>query len=182
MPDYRRWYQPGGTYFFTVVTYRRWPLFREPAARDLLGTVLREVAEARPFTTVAIVLLWDHLHCVWSLPPGDRDYSGRWQKIKGDFTERWLAAGGRELPVTPAQRARGHRGVWHKRFWEHLVRDEAGLEVRCDYVHYNPVKHGYVRRPWDWTWSSFHRFVEAGSYEWDWGRTEPTHLRGTDWE
>src|SRR5215213_4408282 len=100
MPDYRRWYQPGGTYFFTVVTYRRWKLFRDPNARSLLGSVIRQFTQERPFDTLAIVLLWDHLHCVWSLPRGDADYSSRWKEIKVRFTEAWIDSGGRELPVT----------------------------------------------------------------------------------
>ena len=182
MPDYRRWYQPGGTYFFTVVTCRRWKLFRDPNARGLLGTVIRQVAQERPFDTLAIVLLWDHLHCVWSLPRGDFDYSPRWKEIKDRFTEAWIDTGGRELPVTRSQRLRGHRGIWQRRFWEHSIRDEADLERCCDYIHYNPVKHGYVRRPWNWQWSSFRRFVRSGEYPPDWGRSEPAGLAGMNWE
>ena len=86
MADYRRWYVPGGTYFFTVVTYLRHPLFRDAAARRLLGKVMREVAQAMPFETTAVVLLWDHLHCIWTLPGSDVDYSVRWKGIKGEFT------------------------------------------------------------------------------------------------
>jgi putative transposase len=143
---------------------------------------MRDVAIARPFMTLAIVLLWDHLHCVWSLPSGDEDFSSRWYDIKAQFTQRWLEQGGHEMHVTPAQKARGHRGIWQKRFWEHLIQDEGSLARRCDYIHYNPVKHGYVTKPWDWSWSSFRRFVEAGEYDPDWGRSVPQNLIGIDWE
>ena len=88
MADYRRWYVPGGTYFFTVVTYQRRLLFQNAAARGLLGVVMRRCAEAIPFQTVATVLMWDHLHCLWTLPPDDEDYSSRWKKIKRDFTHQ----------------------------------------------------------------------------------------------
>jgi putative transposase len=180
--DYRRWYQPGGTSFFTVVSYKRFRLFEDAAARALLGNVMRDVAAVAPFETVAIVLLPDHLHAIWALPPGVEDYSRRWKRIKADFTDAWLAQGGKEMPVTPSQARRGARGVWQRRFIEHLVRDEEDLERHCDYIHYNPVKHEHAGRPWDWPHSSFRRFVELGQYEWDWGRSEPESIKGLDYE
>jgi putative transposase len=182
MPEYRRWYLPGDTYFFTVVTYDRQPLFRDPSARDLLGKVMRTVAEVRPVHTLAVALLWDHLHCVWVLPPGDQDFSRRWREIKAHFSEAWLRQGGSEREVTPSQHARGHRGLWQRRFWEHQVRDEDDLERCCDYIHYNPVKHSYVDRPWDWPWSSFRRFVKQGHYPQEWGRTLPGNYEDLGWE
>src|SRR5664280_2444187 len=103
MADYRRWYIPGGTYFFTLVTYQRRPLFQDPAARELLGDLMRQQAERTPFQTVAIVLLWDHLHCLWTLPPEDDDYSGRWKEIKATFTRDWLRSGGEDRPVSRAR-------------------------------------------------------------------------------
>jgi putative transposase len=86
------------------------------------------------------------------------------------------------MSVTPSQRSRGHRGIWQRRYWEHTIRDEADLERCCDYIHYNPVKHGYVRRPMDWPWSSFGRFVRLGHYPEDWGRMMPAHLQGLEWD
>ena len=143
---------------------------------------MRNVAESLPWRTIAVVLLYDHLHVLWSLPAGDADFSGRWQKIKIRFTQDWLAAGGEEAAVTAAQAARRHRGVWQKRFLEHLVRDEEDLSNHCDYIHYNPVKHGYVKRPWDWPHSSFRRFVAEGHYPEHWGDTEPPGLAAMDRE
>ncbi len=182
MSNYRRWFQQGGTYFFTVVTYSRRELFRDPDARSLLGSVMREVQRERPVTTVAIVLLYDHIHTVWQLPAGDDDFSTRWKLIKRRFTERWIARGGVEGEVTGSQAARGNRGIWQKRFWEHLIRDEEDLEAHCDYIHYNAVKHRYVRSPNDWPYSSFHRFVKLGHYSNDWGRQEPRSISGLDFE
>jgi putative transposase len=178
MADYRRWYIPGGTYFFTLVTYQRRPLFQEAAARALLGDLMRQQTSRMPFQTVAIVLLWDHLHCLWTLPAGDDDYSGRWKDIKATFTRNWLRSGGKEQPVSCAKAARGRRGVWQPRFYEHAIRDEQDLENHADYLHFNPVKHGYVKRPWDWQWSSFRRFVQMGQYSGNWAaQGEPLNIR-----
>ncbi len=182
LPDFRRWYEPGATYFFTIVTYQRWPLLKDPEARRLLGSVMRQVKREQPFETIAIVLLWDHLHCVWALPRGDSDFSIRWSAIKRTFTKSWLGSGGSQAPITLSQETRHHRGIWQPRFWEHRVRDENDLERCCDYIHYDPVKHHYVQTPWDWPYSSFRRQVSDGQYPPDWGRSEPAHLQSTDWE
>jgi putative transposase len=169
MPDFRRYFVPGGTYFFTLVTARRSPLFRHEEARTLLGKTMREQCEDAPFETVAIVLLPDHLHAIWTLPPGDEDYPRRWQAIKAKFTSGWLAGGGEEQEVTPGYGRQRRRGVWQPRFMEHTIRDEGDLHQHADYIHYNAVKHGYVRCPKDWPWSSFHRYVRSGDYPIDWG-------------
>ena len=173
MPEYRRWYVPGGTCFFTVVAQDRFPVFRDPSAVRLLGQVMRTVRSKYPFRTIAAVVLPDHLHCLWSFPRGDANYSGRWRWIKGAFTERWLLQGGAGASCTDARSRRGERGVWQRRFWEHQIRDEIDLERHLDYIHYNPVKHGYVARPGDWPWSSFSRHVRLGQYPESWGATEP---------
>jgi putative transposase len=143
---------------------------------------MREEREDAPFATVAIVLLPDHLHVIWTLPPGDADYPRRWQAIKAKFTSRWLASGGEEEQVTPGYQRQRRRGVWQPRFMEHTIRDERDLHHHADYIHYNPVKHGYVRCPKDWPWSSFHRYVESGDYPLDWGCQEraPPDFGGID--
>jgi putative transposase len=173
MPSYRRLYVPGGTYFFTVVTQDRAPLFCDADSVRLLGQVMRAVRSRRPFATVAAVVLPDHLHCIWSLPAGDADFSGRWRWIKGAFTEHWIERGGGESSRTASRARHRERGVWQRRFWEHWIRDEADLERHVDYIHFNPVKHGYVNRPADWPWSSFRRHARLGQYELNWGATEP---------
>jgi REP-associated tyrosine transposase len=182
MPDYRRWFVPGGTYFFTVVTRNRYQFFRDAGARRLIGNAFREVQSEHPFELFATVLLWDHIHCLWILPPGDCDYPTRWKKIKNKFTTSWLASGGHEEPVTPSQHSRGLRGIWQRRYHEHVIRDVDDLENHFDYIHFNPVKHGYVTHPANWKWSSFHRYLASGHYPAEWGTTEPTHLAGLDFE
>ncbi|GAB3549701.1 transposase [Noviherbaspirillum agri] len=163
MPDYRRNRVPGGTYFFTVnLLERRSPLLTEHI--DAFRDAVRQVRARKPFHIDAWVVLPDHTHCIWTLPPGDVDYSGRWKAIKTAFAKA--------LPSTErlsAARARkGERGIWQRRFWEHTIHDDAEYAAHMDYVHINPFKHGFVQRVVDWPYSSFHRLVQAGTYPYDW--------------
>jgi REP-associated tyrosine transposase len=173
MSNYRRYFVAGGTYFFTVVTQGRATLFDDAAARQLLGSMFRRCLLRWPMRVLAIVVLPDHLHCLWVLPRGDSDYSARWRWLKGEFTRQWLAQGGTEQPCRGGRLRERRRGVWQRRFWEHTIRDEADLERHADYIHYNPVRHQLVGSPRDWPWSSFHRWVRLGHYPPDWGRGGP---------
>jgi len=149
-----------------------------PLARNCLRKAIQTVQRDHPFDLVAIVLLPDHWHTVWSLPPGDARYPLRWLRIKEEFTKAWLEGGGGELPQSTSRKRHRQRGVWHKRYWEHTVEDEDDLKRCVDYVHWNPRKHKLVERVQDWRWSSFHRFVSLGEYELEWGGTDPT----PDWD
>jgi len=163
MVRYRRNRLAGGTYFFTVVLADR-------AARtlvehiDALRGAFRCVRRQRPFRVEAVVVLPDHLHAVWRLPEGDADYPRRWQAIKANFSHTL-----RRRAVAVARNGRGDARLWQPRYWEHTIRDEVDLQHHVDYVHYNPVKHGLVRRVADWPYSSFHRFVRDGLLSADWG-------------
>jgi putative transposase len=106
---------------------------------------------------------------MWTLPPGDDGYSLRWGWIKKEFTSQWLKSGGAERHVSASKQRRRRRGVWQVRFWEHTIEDENDFERHFDYLHYNPVKHGYVDRPRDWPHSAFHRWAKTGVYAPDWG-------------
>jgi putative transposase len=171
--NYRRNYVPGGTYFFTAVTHQRRPILRAAFARRCLRAAFLEERRKRPFAVVAVVLLPDHLHTVWTLPPGDADYSVRWARIKEEFTRSFLAEGGHEAAVTTSRLRRRERAVWQRRFWEHTCKDEDDLKRCVDYLHWNPVKHGLVMRVRDYPWSSFHRFVRMGEYDLNWGAVNP---------
>ena len=174
MADYRRWYVPGGTYFFTVVTHGRRPILCDELGRLCLHEAIEVVRRKWPFEIIAIVLLPGHLHTVWTLPRGDDQYSTRWRLIKENFTRRFLRAGGREVALSLSRNKQGERGIWQRRFWEHVVPDESDLQRCVDYTHWNPRKHGLVQRVRDWRWSSFHRFVELGEYDNNWGGIDPT--------
>jgi putative transposase len=173
MSWYRRNYVPGGTYFFTVVTACRRPLFLDEANRELLSQALKKIRAKLPFQTVAMVLLPDHLHAVWTLPAGDARYPRRWRQIKERFTVDFLDAGGREGPRSSSRIRHRERAVWQRRYWEHTVRDEDDLKRCVDYIHWNPKKHRLVQNVVDYPWSTFHRFVELGEYTIDWGRDDP---------
>ena len=168
MPNYRRNLLPGGTFFFTVVTEGRQPILSEPGIM-LLRRIVRQCLDSFPFTINAMVVLPDHLHSIWTLPEGDSGYSKRWGNIKKEFTKEWLSSGHVEQPISQARQRERRRGVWVPRFWEHTIRDGHDFKRHMDYIHYNPVKHGYVRCPHAWRPSSFHRSVRRGVYEPRWG-------------
>jgi putative transposase len=180
LPNYRRMVRPGGTFFFTVVTARRSPLFADDRARSILGECLRDERISRPFVVEAIVLLPDHLHAMWTLPEADTDFSTRWSWIKAQFTRRWLSGGGRESAVLPGQARKRQRGVWQARFHEHTVRDEDDFLRLADYIHFNPVKHGLAAHPGEWPWSSFHRHVKKGFDPPEWAHPQDTTWAGLD--
>jgi putative transposase len=131
-----------------------------------LRKTFRYVRARHPFTLDAIVVLPDHLHAIWTLPPGDADYAMRWRLIKAVFS-RGIEAGER---ISASRQRKGERGVWQRRYWEHTLRDERDFERHCDYIHFNPVKHGCARAAGEWPHSSFRRFVKLGIYPTDWAR------------
>ena len=169
MPNYRRAYFEAGTYFFTVVTYKRNKILCAKDSRENLKVAINEVREEHPFITNAWILLPDHIHCIWTLPKGDDNFSIRWQLIKGRFSMRFDKDETKIVATSESRQKRGEQAIWQRRFWEHLIRDEKDFERHCDYIHYNPVKHGYVTAPKDWPFSTFHRFVKRGVYDEDWG-------------
>lgn len=171
---YRRAKIPGATYFFTVVTYNRQHLFKHPETVQLLRQSFHTVKQQHPFIIEAIVVLPDHLHCIWTLPAGDADFSTRWRLIKSHFTRHCPEPYKRARSV--ARRHKQEQAVWQRRFWEHQIRDEQDFSRHIDYIHYNPVNHGCVRTPREWPYSSFHRFVGQGLYSQDWGKSEEVGL------
>jgi putative transposase len=181
MPNYRRRYVPGGTYFFTAVTDGRRPILTSDLARPLIHSAIQAELAKTPFGLTALVLLPDHLHTIWTLPDGDSAYPLRWKRIKEQFTRDYLAAGGSESGRSGRGHGRG-RNVWQPRYWEHVVRDDDDFKRCLDYIHWNPVKHGLVRRVQDYPWSSFCQWVEMGEYDIDWGAGEVTDIAGAEWD
>lgn len=164
MSNYRRARVTGATYFFTVNLGDRSSdlLVRHI---DLLRHSVRLAKAHYPFHIDAWVVLPEHMYCLWTLLEGDGNFSTRWKIIKSVFSRR--------LPNTEARSAtnfaRGERGIWQRRYWEHLIRDADDYRRHLDYIHFNPVKHGYVRCVRDWPFSSFHRAIRDGIYPMDWG-------------
>jgi putative transposase len=168
MSDYRRMYEPGGMFFFTVVTHQRRKLFSHNKACSYLHDSIRQVQLKYPFEIVAIVLLPDHLHCIWKLPDSDKNFSSRWACIKKEFSKLWIASGGSETEISEARRNHREAGVWQRRFWEHRIKNEDDFINHINYIHYNPVKHGMVHCPHQWEHSSFHRWVKDEYYKLNW--------------
>ncbi|ELY4676201.1 transposase [Cronobacter turicensis] len=154
MSRYCRLYIPGNIWFFTVNLRDRRSLLLCRAI-DLLRAQVARVKRRYSFTIDAWVVLPEHMHCIWTLPEGDYDYSLRWQEIKKGFTRA----------LTPRRAA---DTVWQRRFWEHGIRDEKDFRRHMDYVYFNPVKHGWVRQVCEWPFSSFHRDVARGLYPKTW--------------
>ena len=104
------------------------------------------------------------MHCIWTLPPTDSDFSGRWREIKKDFSKA--------LPkierLSDVRIRRNERGIWQRRFWEHMIRDDEDYAAHMDYLHFNPIKHDLVKQVSDWPHSTFHKLVEKGIYPEDW--------------
>ena len=167
MRRYQRVYVPGACYFFTVNLARRrgndWLVRYVAILREAVAVTRRH----HPFAIHAMVVLPDHLHALWQLPDDDPDFSKRWRLIKARFARAVPE------PATPnrSRMRRGERPVWQRRFWEHVIRDARDWHMHMDYIHYNPVKHGYVERAIDWPYSSFHHHLRAGRYEPEWGAT-----------
>ena len=163
MPNYRRAFVPGGCFFFTVNLLER----KQTLLVDHVAALRDAVATTRhghPFDIDAFVVLPDHLHAVWTLPPGDSDFSTRWRLIKSRFAKTLP----KQERLSAVRKARGERGIWQRRFWEHLIRDEADYISHVEYCVVNPLKHRLVTRVRDWPYSSFHRDVRAGIFPDDW--------------
>lgn len=161
---YRRVIIPGACYFFTVnLQDRTSKLLTENS--DKLRFSFQKTMRYYPFSIEAIVVLPDHLHMIMRLPEEDANYSLRWNCIKGIFSKQLPA----NEPISNTRKNKRERGIWQKRFWEHLIRDEKDFEQHANYIHYNPVKHGYVANPSDWQYSSIHRFIQKGILKKNWG-------------
>jgi len=162
--QYRRAAVAGGTYFFTVNLAHRTHTHLVDHVTEL-REVMRKVQRRRPFRIDAMVVLPDHLHALWTLPAGDADFATRWMLIKGGFS-RGVRVG---APHGRGRRSRRERGLWQRRYWEHLIRNPDDYGRHVAYIHHNPVKHGYVPSAVDWPYSSVHRYVAAGLLPPDWG-------------
>jgi putative transposase len=168
MAIYRRMYVPGGTYFFTLVTYQRKPLFSIPENIILLRQATRKIKTEMPFEIIGAVVLPDHLHFIWKLPPEDTNYSKRIGKLKVFFTKSLSIESEQLNDLSISRQKHRESNVWQRRFWEHTIRSDLDLENHLNYIHYNPVKHGLVSCPHLWQYSSFHDLVKKTVYPKDW--------------
>lgn len=169
MSRYRRVRQPGGSFFLTLVTHRRIPLFNDPTNISRLRRAFALVRRDQRFDLHSIVVLPDHLHMVMCLPSNDTDYSSRIGKIKVAFTKSLPLELRDRLPTTDSRIRHRESSVWQRRFWEHTIRDRVDMARHVEYIHYNPVKHGLVRCPHEWKAGSFVRWAARGLVDAHWG-------------
>ena len=165
--QYRRANVPGASYFFTVnLAERKKSLLLDYV--DDLRHAFKKVKQNHEFSIEAIVILPEHLHTIWQLPENDADFPIRWNLIKGEFS--------RALPKTErisnSRQKKGERGIWQRRYWEHLIKDDLDFERHVDYIHFNPVKHGYIQSPVDWPYSSIHRYIRTGIIKSNWSAND----------
>jgi putative transposase len=181
MSNYLRDKTPGAYYFFTLVTFKRRLIFANEEAFRLFRKTILKVKKEFSFHLEAIVVLPDHTHLLIRLPEDDYGYSKRIAKIKKYFGDEYND-GSQPQSLSNAGRARHERAIWQRRFWEHRIRNQDDLEKHIHYIHYNPIKHGYVTNVADWKWSSYHSFQKKGFYDKDWCNTEPKIIIGAEWD
>lgn len=170
---YRRADTKGASYFFTVnLANRKNTLLVDNV--DVLRESIRLVMQRHPFTIDAMVIMPEHLHAIITLPEGDNEYAKRWSLIKSNFS--------RQIPktehVSASRASKNERGIWQRRYWEHLIRDDRDFETHVNYIHYNPVKHGYVQQAADWPYSSIHRYIRSGVISVNWGGSDESKPGG----
>lgn len=176
MSHYRRSNTAGATYFFTVVTYQRRHFLCDDDVRAALRDAINKVRERHPFQIDAWVLLPDHLHTIWTLPPDDANFALRWQQIKRYVSHQCGHRLHNYALMNASKRKHRESTLWQRRYWEHQIRDELDYQRHMDYVHYNPVKHGLCERAIDWPYSSFQRYCKNGDYDENWAATDkPDH-------
>ena len=164
MSRYRRAQIKGGCFFFTVAVADR---SSDVLVRriDRLRRIYASVKERYPFQTIAICVLPDHLHAIGLLPLEDSNFPLRWSAIKSGFSSGLPG----NVARSSSKVARREKGIWQRRYWGRAIRNESDLRRHVDYIHFNPVKHGYVTRVSEWPHSSFHRYVAHGVLPPDWG-------------
>lgn len=167
MSNLRRHYLPGHAIFLTTVCRDREPLLRGDSAKQLLLACLRETRTVAPFRMRGYVILDDHIHLL--LTPCDADFSRLMRDFKNRYAHRYAH---RFLDR--------RRSVWQRRFWDHLIRDRRDMARHLDYIHYNPVKHGYVDVAADYPYSSLRYYIDRGIYDSGWGLAVPASIRTLD--
>jgi len=171
MPNFRRYYIPNATVFISCVTRDRYPYLQSEMDVDTFIETLSNVLEYHPFRILAHVILPDHFHWLMKVDDPDGDFSKVLHSVKRNFTLNYKKAHNIETPLS----------IWQSRFWDHVIRDEKDLENHFDYIHWNPVRHGYVSRPEDWSYSTYKDWMVKGFYDLGWGWSgEPESITGMD--
>jgi len=163
MANLHRYYIPGAYIFITCVTNNRDKHLESNLDVRIFFDTLERVKDIYPFNLFAYVLLPDHFHWIMRTEDPDGNFSKPMHSIKRNFT----------INYKKQHKIFGSTRIWQERFWDHVIRNEQDLEHHFDYIHWNPVKHGYVTNPYEWDNSSYRFWYEKGQYESDWGVIKP---------
>ena len=173
MPDYRRFYLPDAIVFVTCVTKNRYPYLKSRKEVNLFFMTLAKVNEIKPFKLLAFVILPDHFHWLMKVDDSSENFSKIMHSIQRNSTLNYKRAHNNQTPIK----------IWQRGFWDHMIRDENDLERHFDYIHWNPVKHGYIVKPEKWPYSTYGEWVGSGYYEYGWGWfKEPNNIVAMDFE
>ncbi|SUD91970.1 REP-associated tyrosine transposase [Psychrobacter phenylpyruvicus] len=154
----------GGCYFITFVLQdRQSSLLTDYIAEFRMA--YRDTKKNYDFNLDAMVVLPDHVHMILTLPESSNNYSIIIASLKSQFSRRM----NKEESISQSRQKKRERGIWQRRFWEHRIRDDLDYQRHIEYIHFNPVKHGYVNSPKDWQYSTLRKFIDAGIYTQDWG-------------
>ncbi|SSY70394.1 Transposase and inactivated derivatives [Alysiella crassa] len=168
-------------YFFTLVAFERRNIFCKPDFLSAFKTSIQEVRKQYPFKIIAWVQLPDHLHCILNFEQENHDFSKIWSIIKRKTTKLCPQYHLRDDDLSLSKVLRNEKGIFQRRFYEHLIRNEQDLYNHLNYMHFNPVKHNLVEKTKDWQYSTFHRYVKNGFYDENWGENmDLPHIE--DWE
>jgi len=167
---YIRFFQEGGTYFFTAVTFNRRKIFNTELNCNFFHQAVEKVCEKHPFEVIAYCICPDHIHMIWTLPQDNSDYPTRWRLIKSYFSRKLNDP--EDHALSQSRMSKGEKNIWQRRYWEHYIKDETDLKNYIEYIHYNPVKHHYAKSPISWKDSSFSDYVNEGLYDRNWGNNE----------
>ena len=157
MRGVHRFFIPDSIVFITSVTRNRIPFFTKKANQELFYSTIENSHEIHNFELLAQVLLPDHFH--WLLRIEKSNFSIIVKTVKGNFTRNFKSQNDISQSLI----------LWQPRYWDHIIRNERDLVNHLEYIHWNPVKHGYVKDPMDWQSSSFNDWVDNGYYPEKWG-------------
>lgn len=173
MPNFLRYYIPNAITFITCITRDRFPYLKSKKDVDLFFETLARADEFYRFELLAYVVLPDHFHWLMKVDDSSGNFSKVMHSIKRNFTLNYKKAHHVHTPLN----------IWQSRFWDHVIRDTVDLEIHIDYIHWNPVKHGYAYRPERWPYSTYQEWMDRGYYMPSWGcSAEPENLTGMDFE
>jgi putative transposase len=182
--NYRRVYISNSYVHLIIVSYERKHIFIDNI--EILRTAFKNTMQNYKFEILAICVLPDHIHLILN-PENIKEYSKIISSIKHSFS--YIV--GQVCPTDLCSQEdlkigyknKREKGLFQRRFYEHTILNQDELNNHINYIHYNPVKHGYVQSVKDWEYSSFHKYVKNNLYDKNWGSfTDIENIKNLDFE